>query len=53
MKSSEIALLFFILWSTVLECVLIYQYFKYKELLNIINDQDLEIEHLHQHFTKK
>ena len=52
MKSSEILLLFFILWSTVLESVIIYQYFKYKELKEIISDQDLELEHLHQYFTK-
>ena len=53
MKSSEIALLFFLLWSTALECVLIYQYFKYKELKEIISDQDLEIEYLRKDFTKK
>lgn len=42
MKSSEIALLFFVLWSTFLECVIIYQYFKRKEIEKELCDIDLE-----------
>lgn len=56
MKSSEIALLFFIIWSTFLEIVIIYQYFKRKEIEKELCDMDLENSRLRmemQHFTKK
>ena len=44
MKSSELLLLFFILWSTFLEYVIIYQYIKRK---------DIEMENLQlRKFTK-
>ena len=42
MKSSEIALLFFVFWSTFLECVLIYQYFKRINIEKELKDLDLE-----------
>lgn len=52
MKSSNILLLFFILWSTFLECVIIYQYIKRKEIEKEIDDVILENLHLRK-FTKR
>lgn len=55
MKSSEIALLFFVLWSTFLECVLIYQYFKRREIEKELMNLDLENSRLrmeNRNFTK-
>lgn len=51
MKSSELLLLFFILWSTFLEYVIIYQYIKRKEIEKNISDIELENLHLRK-FTK-
>ena len=42
MKSSEYLLLFFIFWSTFLECVLIYQWFKRRDIEKELNDIALE-----------
>lgn len=53
MKSSSALLLFFILWSTFLEVVIIYQIVVYRKLKRELIDQDLEIDRLHQHFTKR
>lgn len=52
MKSSDLLLLFFILWSTFLEYVIIYQYIKRKEIEKDIDDVLLENLHLRK-FTKK
>ncbi len=52
MKSSSALLLFFILWSTFLEVVIIYQIVVYRKLKRELMDQDIEIDKLHQHFTK-
>lgn len=55
MKSSEIALLFFILWSTFLEVVIIYQYIKRRRIEDELCELDLENARLRmekQHFTK-
>jgi len=52
MKSSEIALLFFIIWSMFLECVIIYQYIKRKEIEKENNNLLLENLHLRK-FTKR
>lgn len=55
MKSSEIALLFFVIWSIFLECVIIYQYFKRKEIEKELKEIDLENSRLrmeNRKFTK-
>lgn len=51
MKSSELLLLFFILWSTFLETVIIYQYIKRKDIEKEISDVEMENLHLRK-FTK-
>ena len=56
MKSSEIALLFFIFWSTFLECVLIYQWFKRRDIEKELVNLDLENARLrmeNRKFTKE
>lgn len=51
MKSSELLLLFFILWSTFLEIVIIYQYIKRKDIEKEISDIEMENLQLRK-FTK-
>lgn len=52
MKSSDLLLLFFLLWSTFLECVIIYQYIKRKDIEKEIDDVILENLHLRK-FTNR
>ena len=52
MKSSDLLLLFFILWSTFLEYIIIYQYIKRKEIEKNIDDVTLENLHLRK-FTNR